>query len=634
MSNSDRGFLRELTGGLSEVPLYYHTLKDMETQQLIGTAERNARQLILPKLPISFDSRYEQRVPEQPRYNGEAIRENTDRIRQSLNKELRREYREKATEAIDGSIEFTNESLEIGSRESISWDAASIDGQPLMWRLKLTGFEFLPWAFLGYSDESDASDELVQTYDSWLLDWVKYASIDEENYLRHNWIPHAVSLRLLNGIRYLVWRNSEPDSVFSEEFARELYKNALFLRNHVEYDIGGNHLAENATALVIAGAFFDEDSWKEYGCEVLKEVCEEQFLPDGGHFERSPMYHIQVLRRILTVIDLLGEQRETGRLWQTAEKAVSYLRAIRPPDNRIPLLNDAVYCEQWPLEDCLRYAENLGIKPASGSCSESGYYWLGSGPTKLLVDAGDVGPAHLPAHSHNDLLSILFWVDGSPILTDTGTYEYTGTERRRYARSVEAHNTVQVGDQEPIDIGGSYLMGRRTSPESVYLSDGVEYFVGEYRSHPSKREGYRHQRSIYTADDWWFVWDITDGGLDSTAKSRLHLHPDIEIKSRDESASYSLSPAGESEKVWLHIINNPNVETSKSPYFPEFGREIMRDEIVIKSTTEQAFGYVITTSQTQPEVQLNRKIPESMTLDKHYKLPTSYTGITGSDSLN
>ncbi|HBU63911.1 MAG TPA: heparinase, partial [Alcanivorax sp.] len=69
---------------------------------------------------------------------------------------------------------------------------------------------------------------------------------------------------------------------------------ARALERQVEWPILGNHLFANGKALVFVGAYLtgeEGDRWLRRGLAILDREIAEQFLADGGHFERSPMYH-------------------------------------------------------------------------------------------------------------------------------------------------------------------------------------------------------------------------------------------------------------------------------------------------------------------------------------------------------
>jgi hypothetical protein len=58
--------------------------------------------------------------------------------------------------------------------------------------------------------------------------------------------------------------------------------------------------------LVFAGAFFEGGpaEWLSSGLRILASQLPEQMLDDGGHFERSPMYHSLILEDVLDLINL------------------------------------------------------------------------------------------------------------------------------------------------------------------------------------------------------------------------------------------------------------------------------------------------------------------------------------------
>jgi uncharacterized heparinase superfamily protein len=270
---------------------------------------------------------------------------------------------------------------------------------------------------------------------------------------------------------------------------------------------------------------------------------------------------------------------------RTATQAgTEFLRYLRPPDGRLPLLNDSVYGQALPLEDCLRYGTAVGFEAATPrwsppvSVSEpettSGYHWLRTDAGSMLVDGGIVGPPHLPGHSHSDTLSVLLWSDGRQVITDTGTFGYLAGSRREYARGVRGHNTVTVGTTEPIAIGGKYLMGPRPVPKTCFDSGRVTRFEGQYRARPYRGRPYTHHRSVYAADDWWLLSDVVDGHGDRTVRGRVHLHPNIE-PSVDASGRIQLLE-GNDEDLFVVPVGRTTTTVTTGPYFPQFGESEQR----------------------------------------------------------
>ncbi len=577
-------------------PLFYHTGENMKARQLIGIAERKLRHVIIPRLPIDFDQRYEEQIPNKLVVTPQSIAGNSNLLRNSLSESERENYRNLIADASEGKITFLNRSIEFDG--DIDWDHDLLDEYPLLWRLKLQSFEFLEWAVLGFEDPSGAG-RVHEQFQRWLLSWTTDNPIGEQKYLRRSWIPHSVSLRILNWSRYAAWCE-QANILVDDRLYRQIYKNTLFLENHIEFDVGGNHLIENAIALVVAGALFENHSteWTKKGLDLLDHASKTQFLADGGHFERSPMYHLMVLRRYVTASNLLSStDYSTLQIETTAKKGLGFLEEISKPNNKIPLLNDSVRGEQIKADSCITYGElcNLhGVTTMLDGPDGSGYSKLIANNSTLLIDVGDVGPPHLPAHSHNDQLSVYLWIDGVPILTDTGVYDYAPTPLRQYSRSVSAHNTAQYQNKEPISIGGSYLMGRRTTIE--VHKQGANRIQAECSRQSQVGIDYKHIRDISTAEGKWIITDlITSGDDDGEYTVRYHFSPVVDVHETTKSgSSYSINNQN-TEIGRITVSGDTTVKISESQYFERYGQKHSRQMITATSSVGNKIVTHITT---------------------------------------
>ncbi|NLV04604.1 hypothetical protein GOC83_00440 [Haloarcula rubripromontorii] len=601
------------------VRLYGHTLTQLEPAQVLGMVERTTRNSVLTRLPLDFDARYDAAIPQTLSVATNPVKTDLRLLRTELSETTVEMFQQRSRRAADGNLTFLNKTIQLRSPDQLNWFDDRFDDYPLLWPLKLYAFEPLRWATLGFKDPQSAPDRVVEVFDQWILDWTDSIEIGQPGYLRDVWTPWAVSLRIQTLTRYLAWRTGGPrkdvPERLTEALTKEIYRNSLFLANHIEGDVGGNHLVENGLALLMGGLTFpDADtSWVSDGISVLGRTGAEQFLSDGGHYERSPMYHAIVTTRFVTACAVLAASNRSLPNWLTAmtRQAVAYLRYLCPPDERLPLCNDAVFGQALPLGDCLGYATaagfGLGDRPAPAhnpASGETGYYWLDTDHGRLLVDGGPVGPSHLPGHSHNDMLSILLWVGGQRVLTDTGVYDYASNDRRQYVRGVAGHNTVQVGTTEPIEIGGKYLMGARTEPTVQYERTDPAAFGGHYVTNPHSPASYQHTRKIVAADDWWLVRDTLRGPDTETEPciSRLHFHPDIAV-TIDESGTIRASHRSVADDdpplLSVHPLGTNDVRTTTTEYFPEFGvaqeRQTAELRVGPKSGTT-ALGYLLAPS--------------------------------------
>lgn len=567
----------------SDWPLAYHTVRNMKPVQIAGIIERRLRHTVVPRLPADFNAWYEQLVPDKLSITSEPIRANLTKLRESLTETERARYREAASEAANGRFTFLHRTIDFGDR--IDWNHERFDEYPRLWRLKLESFQGFEWLVLSEASASTVDDRRA-ALERQAFEWDAANPIGEGPYLRRSWIPHAVSLRVLHWCRYAAWCAGD-DIPVPDRLLRIIYKNTLFLENHVEHDIGGNHLIENAAALVAAGVLFgDHDTgWESMGLDLLEEAARTQFLADGGHFERSPMYHITVLRRYATAYDLLSSiGLRTTAIETTAERALGFLAQIIEFAGRIPLLNDSVYGEALEADACLAYCRACSLTPTERSLNRpdgSGYRTLPTDTGTLLFDVGDVGPPHLPAHSHNDQLSVLLWVDGEPVLADTGVYDYEANERRQYARSVAAHNTAQYGEIEPIPISGSFLMGKRSSVSVVDEEPGR--IEARHAQRPVTGSSYEHRRTVATTDSGWEIADTVAGDPGATYTVRYHFHPTTDVcESPDDAAELHVRRDGD-RIASVRFFGTDRIRLTRTPYFEEYGDERLRAMVAINS---------------------------------------------------
>jgi uncharacterized heparinase superfamily protein len=595
------------------VRLYGHTLTQLESAQVLGMAERTTRNTLLTRLPLDFNGQYDAAIPRTLSVGTSPIKADLGLLRAELSEATVKMFQQRSRQAADGTLTFLNRTTQLRSPEHPTWFDDRFDNYPLLWPLKLYAFEPLRWATLGFTGSQSAPDRIVEVFDQWVRDWADSMEIGQPGYLRNAWTPWAVSLRIQTLTRYLAWRTGDtqedvPERL-TEALAREIYRNSLFLANHIEADVGGNHLIENGLALLMAGLTFPEadTSWISDGISVLGRTGAKQFLADGGHYERSPMYHAIVTTRFVTACSLLAASDRSAPNWLTAmtKQAVAYLRYLSPPDERLPLYNDAVFGQSLPLTACLGYAGAVGfgaddrpVPSHSPMGGETGYYWLDTDHGQLLVDGGPVGPSNLPGHSHNDMLSVLLWVDGQRVLTDTGVYDYADNERRQYARSVAGHNTVQVGETEPIEIGGKYLMGARTEPTAEYEGADPTLFRGHYETAAAAPASYRHDRTILASDDWWLVRDELRGPDTETepSVSRLHFHPEVAVTVEDSGTVRATGSDESSALLSVYPLGVSDVRTTTTEYFPEFGVTEERQTLELEAGPESgttAFGYLL-----------------------------------------
>jgi Heparinase II/III-like protein/Heparinase II/III N-terminus len=272
----------------------------------------------------------------------------------------------------------------------------------------------------------------------------------------------------------------------------------------------------------------------------LWRELDEQVLPDGGHYERSPMYHAQVLTDFLESYALL---RAFGRI-EAHEKIEARLRAMADfllamsyADGTLALFNDSantVETRPRPILESVKRVIGSAPQPVT-SFPQSGYFvWASADEReKIVVDCGALSVEYNTAHAHNDLLSYELWLDGQPFIVDSGVHGYGGDRFREYCRSTRAHNTVMFDGVEQSEVWSTFRMARRAKVLNAEVSgDGAGWnFCGKFERYDGK---VIHQRRIHRSElGEWTVTDIADGDALTTA-SFVHLHPAVKAELIDD----------------------------------------------------------------------------------------------------
>lgn len=290
------------------------------------------------------------------------------------------------------------------------------------------------------------------------------------------WEPYPTALRIVNWLKWTLAGNALPPLAHAS-----LAIQVRCLSHRLETHLLGNHLLANAKALVFAGHYFEgpeAESWRQAGEQLLARELAEQILADGGHFERSPMYHLIVLEDMLDLVNLrFSMAMVVPEAWRTVVgKMLEWARRMRHPDGEIPFFNDAAFGIAPTPQEIDAYAGRLGWPAISADLpqgpvflEESGYGCLQAGPAALFVDLAPVGPDYLPGHAHADTLSFELSLGKQRIVVNGGTSVYGRGEERQRQRSTAAHATVVVDGTDSSEVWAGFRVGRRARVTSARI---------------------------------------------------------------------------------------------------------------------------------------------------------------------
>ncbi|MCB9903601.1 MAG: alginate lyase family protein [Planctomycetes bacterium] len=399
------------------------------------------------------------------------------------------------------------------------------------------------WLYqLHYHDDLVAEDaaERAAWHDRWIGRWIQENPPGEGN----GWEPYPLSIRV---VRWIQW--ALTGGRISPEAVHSLAVQTRYLRDSLEHHLLGNHLFANAKAIVFAGLFFEgreADAWLQRGTELVARELREQVLADGGHFERSPMYHCLFLEDLLDLSNLIRglehalPARRRGlpdELNETIGRMRRWMRAMLHPDGAIPFFNDAAFGMAPESSELEAYARRLefgpGIAPGDGviELAESGYVRLQSGAAFVICDVGELGPRYLLGHAHADTLSFEASFFGERWFVNSGTSLYGESAERVRQRGTAAHNTVEVDGADSSEVWSGFRVARRAKPFDLSITDEARVLTVR-----CSHDGYerlpgrvRHSRE----------WRLDDGSLSivdrlageyTSARCALHVHPDVRIE--------------------------------------------------------------------------------------------------------
>lgn len=407
----------------------------------------------------------------------------------------------------------------------VGWDNSTLEK---LWRYNLHYFDDLNAA--GAERRTDWHRALLQR-------WIQENRPAEGT----PWEPYPTSLRMVNWIKWALSGHELPADV-----VHSLAIQARWLRKRIETHLRGNHLFSNAKALAFSGAFFEgaeADAWLKQGLDILASEVNEQILPDGGHFERSTMYHALAFEDMLDLLNLTGAYPDLFAPWResvvgwkdAAVRMGRWLAAVCHPDGEISFFNDAAIGIAPAPISLFEYALRLGVPcdaaPRTGVTwlQDSGYVRVQHGYAVMIADVAKIGPDYLPAHAHADTLSFELSIGRHRVLVNSGTSRYGIGPARDRERSTGAHNTVEIDGQNSTEVWAGFRAARRAYPFDVRVVAGSDHTEVE-----AAHDGYRrlsgrpvHRRRWVMKESALTVEDSIEGTGVHAIRVLLHFGPDF-----------------------------------------------------------------------------------------------------------
>lgn len=404
----------------------------------------------------------------------------------------------------------------------------------------------------------------------------------EKDNLKIGLEPYPTSLRIVNWIKWLIFTG-----VKDNKLNNIILSQTKFLSKQIEWHIMANHLIANAKALLFSGVYFsckEASGFRKLGEKILKQEIKEQILDDGGHFERSPMYHSIIIEDLLDIIELNRlfphciDIILIKRIKDVIHKQIFWLNTMLHTDKEISFFNDSsIGVAQSPKNILMFYnllfKKNITFKNYEKLSFEylknTGYCSIGAKTYKCLIDIGSVGPSYQPGHAHAQIFSFELSIWGTRVFVNTGVSEYNEGERRELERGTKAHNTVSCFNKNSSDVWSSFRVANRAKVSNINIikKNNVIKISGKHDGYKNILNNAYHERKWEFEKNTIRIHDNVKQGTNIMAT--LILHPDAKlIKNISNSFIIKLK----NKKIISLWFNVKNVQIKDWQYASQFGK--------------------------------------------------------------
>lgn len=312
-----------------------------------------------------------------------------------------------------------------------------------------------------------------------------------------------------------------------------------------------------------------------------------QVNPDGGHLDRTPQQHFQLLRDLLEIrIAFRTAGADTPYALQSAiDRMTPYLRMMRHGDGGLALFNGAHEGQAAAIDRILAEADVRGRVPMSAP--HTGYERLQAGKLLALVDTGGNSPLAGGGGSHAGCLSLEISDGRERMVVNCGGAREGDGEWMKSLRATAAHSTLCVEGTNSSSLLPEGGLGARRAIAEIERqeTDGAIWLTGSHEGYLSKF-GLRHTRRLYMpgeGDDLRGEDQLT-GPSGHEFAIRFHLHPRLSVSLLHNQASALLKLPGGAG--WRLRVHGADMALEDSIYFGEGGEMKRCQQIVLSGRVE------------------------------------------------
>jgi hypothetical protein len=386
------------------------------------------------------------------------------------------------------------------------------------------------------------------------------------------WEPYPIALRIVNWFKFINKWEIHPNA----KIIRSVYTQMIWLYRFRERHLLANHYFKDLVALLYSSCFFNKQKMFNWSIRQIKKQLTEQ-VRSGLHYEFSPTYHALFTQDLIDIYNFFKSNRfevaYQSQLENAIRQALTWAEHLSK-DQQYIQIGDVNY-EGCPKADTLFDVFNFLCKSESRSEDKFQFYYfpvLTDSDFEIMLLNAPFIPDYNPAHSHCDKLSILLWYRNIPIFIDTGNYSYENTFERKYARSVEAHNTVQIDNWQQAEMWDVFRVGNRGKVTNTQVLPDEIQATFCYKK-------YIHTRTVNRVEKGFKICDKLGCSGRHQYKLYFHLNPDLSYQISENLVQFEnyplevLLPAG-------------TVSVQKTDYYPAMYSKREKNTIVITGSFE------------------------------------------------
>lgn len=401
---------------------------------------------------------------------------------------------------------------------------------------------------------------------------------------------YTTSERIVNALLFLSRTNTKlSELIIPKDIKSSLQQMAWHVAKHLEYHGihgTGNHIINNARALLFAGEFLHIPELSQLSFYILKDALPWLITKDGFLREGSSHYHL-LFTRWLIEMSQLCKKRHLQEIQNYLHPFVNkvgqqcwFFLVKNKNKKQIPLFGDVSpdCTPQWLLSylepHLQNYETSLFKKNGMHPFLESGWFRVNWGVITLFWHIPQESMIHRPHHGHNDACSFVFFKNGEPQIIDRGrlNYKKSDTLSKDYI-SASGHNSIIINNFPPFVYDKEQKFPRWYQKRNINITwkNSQDKFVfsithnGFYRI--KGKTPLKHTRHFYVHDEWVQIADELNGTEKAYVQTFFHKAPKSHVKI---TPTYSMCHFKEQEG-WTS---------------PEYGVTIPSQTVIVHSITQ------------------------------------------------